>query len=168
MKAIRYIFFALLMSPFLMSFSCSDDDDSDDGDSSEINTVTFLDVTKEVIGGCTVQTFDGELGTLCTFTVLYEIEGATVTISAVVPGSCNQELNDVFQISDNFIGDNIRFGVSVIRFDATDPDNYFGQFGTVTVVKNDSETSFSFDGVVYNIFASTLTETIVGSAVCPL
>lgn len=167
MKAIKNTIYYLTF--LLVLFSCSSDDEgNENGIPLEPDTVTFLNVTKQVIGGCTIQTFDDDLGILCSFTIVYEIEGGNVTVSATVPGSCNQELNDVFQISDDFFGDHIRFSASVIRFDGTDPDVYFGQSGTVTVINNDTETSFSFDGVLYDISASNVTETIVGSAVCPI
>ncbi len=156
----------VFLSVFL--FTCSSSDDNDDGDDNNSNTVTFLDITKEVIGGCTVETFDDDLGTLCTFTVFYQTNNADITISATVPGGCDQEINGSFGMSDNFIGDNIRFGATVIRYDGSDPDVYFGQSGTVRLVNTEAETSFSFEGVLYNMVAEIVTESIQGSAVCPL
>ncbi|MDT0557762.1 hypothetical protein RM697_03840 [Ichthyenterobacterium sp. W332] len=146
--------------------SC-DKDENEDGNGGEQNTVTFLDVTKEVIGGCTIQTTDPDLGVLCTFTIFYQLDDADVTVGATISGPCDQELNDTFIMSDSFFGDEIRFAASAIYSDGTFPDSYFGESGSVTLVNNDTETSMTFNGVVYNI-ASSVTETISGNAKCPL
>ncbi len=164
MKTLKYFFFASIL---LILFASCSDDENEGGNDGDKNSVTFLGETKSVIGGCTVQTTDPDLGILCTYSILYQLDDADVTVSATISGPCDQELDDTFIMSDSFFGDEIRFGASAIYFDGTFPDSYFGESGSITLVNNDSETSMTFNGVVYNI-ASSVTETINGNAVCPL
>lgn len=163
MKNIPYSFLVFLL--LMLSFSCSDNE-SDDGNSGEQNTVTFLGETKSVTGGCTVQTTDPDLGILCTFTIFYQLDDADVTVSATISGPCDQDIDDTFIMSDSFFGNEIRFGASAIYFDGNDPDVYLGESGTITLVNTDSETSMTFNGEVYNI-ASSVVKDISGNAKCP-
>ena len=151
--------FMLPLALFLQTGSC--DDDSDGGDNTPSNFVTFQGETNSAFGGCNVESTSND-EFICVYNGGYNADGLGYGIAVSHLGLCRTA---TFNMSNEPTDSGEALFVLQITADGVVMETFVGSSGTVNVFDGGLSSSIEFDGTLVSLDTGA-TETISGFIAC--